>query len=274
VEADQERDPQQREWDRPAPGSPGPVAAEISRRVSSILDVVEREAAALRQEAREEAQRYMEYARRRADGLLAERQREIGELSGAIMERADRVLRQLDQAEPVRAAFEDLVRSLGEAAERLARETGDGAAFVAPAFDETPPAPPARTTAAHPPPHVAPAVSTPPPAGREPDTHSPEPTHPPSWPSAPQPPFTPRPPAAPPTPPTADGGFAERSWQDLNGARVVAIRMAAAGSTRGQVEGHIRDALGVDDPQAVLDEVFGAGSPGDARVRWARPAAG
>jgi hypothetical protein len=214
VEEEQGREPQQREWDRPAPGSAGPIASEVSRRVSSILDVVEREAAALRQEAKDEARRYMEYARRRADGLVAERQREIAELSGQIMERADRILRQLDEAEPVRAAFADLVRSLGDAADRLARETGDGNAFVPPAFHEAPPAPPPMPTpsVAHPPPQVAPAVSTPPPGMREPDKYGSEPaSERPSWPSSPHPPFSPEHPAAAPAPPTGDGGPAEQT---------------------------------------------------------------
>jgi vacuolar-type H+-ATPase subunit H len=277
VEEEQEREPQPREWDRPAPGSAGPIASEVSRRVSSILDVVEREAAALRQEAKDEARRYMEYARRRADGLVAERQREIAELSGEIMERADRILRQLDEAEPVRAAFEDLVHSLGDAADRLARETGDGNAFVAPAFHETLPAPRPSPTpgVAHPPPHVAPAISTPPPGPREPDKYGPEPaSQRPSWPSSPQPPFGPEQPAAAPAPPTGEGEPAEQASLNLEEMRILAVQMASSGSTRGEVFSHLREAVGMDDPDAILDEVFGAESAEHSRAAWVRPRTG
>jgi hypothetical protein len=254
-----------------------PIASEVSRRVSSILDVIEREATALRQEAKDEARRYMEYARRRADGLVAERQREIAELSGEIMERADRILRQLDEAEPVRAAFEDLVHSLRDAADRLARETGDGNAFVAPAFHEAPPAPPPtpRPSVAHPPSHVAPAVSTPPPGAREPDKYGPEPaSQRPSWPSSPQPPFGPEQPAAVPAPPKGDGGPAEQASLNLEQMRILAVQMASSGSTRGEVFSHLREAVGMDDPDAILDEVFGAESAEHSRAAWVRPRTG
>ena len=271
MEAEEERDPQQREWAQPAPGSAGPIADEVSRRVSSILDVVEREAAALRQEAEDEARRYMEYARRRADGLVAERQREIAELSGAIMQRADRVLRQLDEAEPVRAAFQDLVRSLGDAAERLARETDGRSAFVAPPFHERPPAPRPRPSVAHPPPHVAPAVSTPPPGSREHAYVPAPPSRSPSRPSSPKPPFSPDQPVAAPAPPTGDGGSAEHASLDLREMRMLAIQMASSGATRGEVFSHLREAVGMDDPDAILDDIFGAHSADDTRAAWARP---
>lgn len=254
-----------------------PIASEVSRRVSSILDVVEREAAALRQEAKDEARRYMEYARRRADGLVAERQREIAELSGEIMERADRILRQLDEAEPVRAAFEDLVRSLGGAADRLARETSDGNAFVAPAFHEAPPTPPPAPTpsVAHPPPHVAPAISTPPPGSREPDKYGPEPaSQRPSWPSSPNPPFSPEEPAATPATPRGDGGPTAQASLNLEQMRMLAVQMASSGSTRGEVFSHLREAAGMDDPDAILDEIFGADSAEQTRAAWARPKTG
>jgi hypothetical protein len=45
--------------------------------------------------------------------------------------------------------------------------------------------------------------------------------------------------------------------------------MAAAGTTRGQVETQLRDVLGVGEPGALLDQVFGAGTSPDSRVPWA-----
>ncbi len=100
----------------------GRLAPEVSRRVSSILDAVEQEAASLRAEAREEAGRYLEYSRRHADELVAERQARIGALSDELMSKAEAVVARLDDAAPVRAGFENLIKALGDAAERLAGE--------------------------------------------------------------------------------------------------------------------------------------------------------
>ena len=104
------------------PGQPGPTAGpdrpmaamapEISRRVGSILDAVEREASRLRDEAQAEAARYGENARRHADGLVAERQRRISELSDELIAKSEAVVARLDDAAPVRQGFENLVRQL------------------------------------------------------------------------------------------------------------------------------------------------------------------
>ena len=50
--------------------------------------------------------------------------------------------------------------------------------------------------------------------------------------------------------------------------------MAAAGSTRAQIESHIRETVGVADPSPILDDVFGPGAPPDATVPWAGPRQG
>jgi ElaB/YqjD/DUF883 family membrane-anchored ribosome-binding protein len=89
------------------------MAPEISRRVGSILDAVEREAARLREESREEAARYAESARRHVDGLVAERQHRIAELSDELIAKSEAVVARLDDAAPVRQGFENLVRALG-----------------------------------------------------------------------------------------------------------------------------------------------------------------
>ena len=52
-------------------------------------------------------------------------------------------------------------------------------------------------------------------------------------------------------------------------ARQAAIQMAAAGNTRTQVETHLRGFLRVADPTALLDQVFGPATGGEARVPWA-----
>ncbi len=49
---------------------------------------------------------------------------------------------------------------------------------------------------------------------------------------------------------------------------MVAIQMATAGSTRGDVRGHLNNALGIPDAEPLLDEIFGAGARDDARAPW------
>ncbi|HKQ17549.1 MAG TPA: hypothetical protein VJS87_03305 [Solirubrobacterales bacterium] len=100
------------------------LAAEVSRRVAAILESVESEAARVRDEARAEAAGYLDEAHRRADALVAERQRRIAELSDELVAGAEAVVARLEDAGPVRAGFEDLVRALGDAAERLGEEAG------------------------------------------------------------------------------------------------------------------------------------------------------
>ncbi len=130
----------------PAPDWPGAgagslVAPEVSRRVRSILDGVEREASQLRADAREEARRYLEHARRHVDGLVAERQTRIAGLSDELIRRAQVVLGRLEEAGPVREGFDNLVRSLGDAAERLAGEIEElhlGQSVAPPYWSATP----------------------------------------------------------------------------------------------------------------------------------------
>ena len=106
----------------PRGSTPGPAgaelgsASEISRRVGSILDAVEREAARLRAEARQEAALYCDYAKRRADALVDERRRRIAEISDELVGKSEAVVSRLDEAAPVRQGFENLVRALGGAA--------------------------------------------------------------------------------------------------------------------------------------------------------------
>lgn len=44
--------------------------------------------------------------------------------------------------------------------------------------------------------------------------------------------------------------------------------MAMQGSTRSEVERKLRDEFDVRRPQEILDEVFGAGTPGSHRIAW------
>jgi hypothetical protein len=54
-------------------------------------------------------------------------------------------------------------------------------------------------------------------------------------------------------------------------ARLVAIEMAVGGSSRAEVERHLRGELGVEDPAPLLDDVFGAASTAGSRLAWGEP---
>jgi ElaB/YqjD/DUF883 family membrane-anchored ribosome-binding protein len=240
------------EAERPSDGvsfPEGALAPEISRRVTAILDAVEREAEQLRADAHEEARRYLDQACRHADDLIDERRRRIAELSDEIVSKAEAVVGRLDDAAPVREGFESLVRGLGEAAERLSAEAErDRPGFSPAALHEGLPAPG---------PTAGPALGTVPPSSPD--------TGPPAW--------SPTPPPGPPQPPAARGPApplpTEPGPYGFDEGLLVAMRMAAAGQTRDQVGDHLHNSVGVPDPGSILDEVFGAGSAGGARVPWA-----
>ncbi len=44
----------------------------------------------------------------------------------------------------------------------------------------------------------------------------------------------------------------------FDGARLVALQMAVAGTSREEVEAHLRRGFGLEDPHPILDDVFGA----------------
>jgi hypothetical protein len=308
------------------------LASEISRRVAAILEAVEREAARLRAEARADAARYLDDARRRADEVVAERQRRIAAVSDDLLRKSEAVVARLDDAEPVRTGFENLVRALGDAAERLARETREAppAPAAAPAFHErwvppapppqrapeplagppapgvhaaepaaAPPAPPverapAEPTAPYPPPveptaPTPPPEPTPPPAEPEPPAASP-PLAPPPGPEPPRfrpaqagdpSPFTPREPAREPAMPgpgpgpgspgaSRQQGPPPRQWRQADDTRLVAMQMAIAGNTRGEVHDHLAAVLGVVDSDRMLDEIFGPGGSPEQRLPGTR----
>ena len=51
-------------------------------------------------------------------------------------------------------------------------------------------------------------------------------------------------------------------------ARLMALQQAMAGRSRAEVEEDLRHGLRVDDPAAILDDVFGKGTPGEQRIPW------
>jgi hypothetical protein len=215
------------------------VSGELAERVRALVAAAEGMAAAVRsdadnyaltrrREADAEAERRLREASEQADALLAERLSRISDLSDRIVERGEAVLDRLESAEEVRAQLEGLTRVLGEAAERMARELGEG-----PAAPE-----PERETAEDGDPH--------------PMAEQVRPLRPPSEQERPPRPLRPVPPAYMPR------NDAETRLDD---ARLVALQMAVAGRTRAEVGAHLRAAFDVGDPDPILDHVFAEGFP-------------
>ena len=270
------------------------LASEVAERVRSIISAAEAAANAVRHEAEqsaqvrlrsadEEARRLVEEAKKEADARLAERIRRISELSDSVVERAESILARLDRAEEVRRQLQSLADALGESAQRLAHEMRSEPIFQAP------PAPAPETAAPPPQPAQPPVEAAPPPM---PPPVEPEPVEP------HQPTFEPRPPepaaeerVAPPQPevapqpeaaaeearlselrprPAAEPrpGDDGRESDELLGARLVALQMAVAGGSRGDVESHLRATFGIADSSHILDDVFGRGTSADKRVAW------
>jgi hypothetical protein len=55
---------------------------------------------------------------------------------------------------------------------------------------------------------------------------------------------------------------------DHDAARLAAVQMAVAGSTRDEVERFLRDRFALPDVDVILDDVFGTGSQGTSRISW------
>jgi hypothetical protein len=229
-------------WSREDGLDPGadapPLAAgsDLTRRISSILDAVEREADRMLEDARAEAEQQIELARRQADGLVAAQQRRISELSGALVERVESILARLDETAPIRESFDRLVTELGHAADRLALEI------------EAPPAPRQQ----------GPPPPTPPTRLEEPEDAE-----------APHEPAGVRHLRPSPAPADAPAAASGEESALVHRARQAVIQMAAAGTTRAQVAAHVRGSIGLANPEPLLDEIFGAGTADDARVPWA-----
>src|SRR6266516_5181255 len=89
-------------WAAGRSGAASAMASELAPRIAAILGAVEREADRILEEVREQAEHEIEVARRQADGLVAERQRRIAELSDALVERAGVILERVTEAEAIR----------------------------------------------------------------------------------------------------------------------------------------------------------------------------
>lgn len=232
----------------------GRFAGDASQRVHSIVSAAEAEAAGLlrdaereaelmRREAQTEGDRIIDDARRRADELVADRMQRLAELSDGIVERSEMLFDRMDAAGHVKRQLDGLLRSLGEVAETVARESAGrrpvarSAAHMRTPAPAPPPPAPVRPVAPAPAPEPAPA---PMPPRREPApvtrVRRPEPV-----PPAPEPPRR----------------VDDKTDARFDGARLVALQMAVAGSTREEVHEELQRAFRLQDPSSILDDVFG-----------------
>ena len=217
---------------------------------AGLLRDAEREAELMRREAQADADRIVEEARRRADELVEQRMQLLSEMTDGVVERTEMLFERIDATGHVRRQFDELLRSLGEASENVARESGTRRT--------------APRSTAHVPrsaPHVPPAPA---PAPRPPVTHTARPASASVLPAAPPPPPAPAPPPrrapVPPRPepvPEPEHRVDDHNDARFDGARLVALQMAVAGSTREEVHAELQRAFRLSDPSSILDDVFG-----------------
>lgn len=248
------------------------MSADLAAHVEAIVHAAEREARAAeqaiaqhRRSAEEEVRRYLAAARLQVDAETAARAARIETLTTATRRLADEL------TDAVAALGRELHTADPDAATRVPR---------APWPTPAPPAP--EHPLAAPEPAPAPA-STPAPA--------PEPT----WSRIEDEPFASEPELAPVdrvrardadrTGSTGSGRSdaepeREQPVPEQNGtaeipmpsaARLVAIEMAVGGSSRAEVEQHLRADLGVAEPEPLLDDVFGVASTAGSRLAWGEP---
>lgn len=212
------------------------MSAEISRRVSSILDAVEEEAARIRAEANAEATAELVRARRQADELVRERRARIAALSDELLAKTEAILGRLDDAEPIYIRFDRLIHALGDAAEKLAAEAGEAPSPPEPG--DEPDSTASADDVQRPETYVPPRSSSFWRAARSGATQLPPPAGPIAGPSLPEPDRIPPP--------------------NLDAARGAARQLATRGASREEIENHLRLIHGLADPDEILSETFAA----------------
>jgi hypothetical protein len=173
-------------------------------------------------------------------------------MTDGVVERTEMLFDRIDATGHVKRQFDDLLRSLGEAAENLARESGLGRRAAAratptprpPAASHTP-RPPAAHVPRQPAAPVRPVAPTPPPAPAPPPRREPVPV-----------PHVRRPEPVQ-SAPEPSRRVDDKSDARFDGARLVALQMAVAGSTREEVHSELQRAFRLADPSPILDDVFG-----------------
>jgi hypothetical protein len=257
----------------------------------AIRHEAEQQAQISRRAGEAERQRYLEQAKAEAEALLEERMKRISELSDSLIEGAEQILMRLDGAQEVKRQLETMVKALANAAEELAAQSSVPREVPRPrpvAVDDDEPrmraVPEPEETAsvtelrATPEPEAAPEVTeaavaaddgpategdvtpvevVPPEAASDEDEvevvdaiaveDEPEPVQ-----------------------QQGNGAVAEDrepavesrgfDGDDMLAARLVALQMAVAGSARVEVEAHLRKTFSLDEPGAILNDVFGTES--------------
>lgn len=268
------------------------VAAIVSAAESAAAAIrhrADQEAQARRREAEVEARGRLSRAAVEADQLVVERLRRISELSDSVVERARAVVDQLDQADEARRQLNGLLAALAKTAERVAQELDDrpdtggtGAPPQAPVARFAPPPQESRQSTPPQEPressHVgtseggeaggdAASTAVTPPAV-EAERPPADEVRPLAAPAAPGPAegqataevvHLARPPAVDAEPGAAPDSRQRREAGDMDGARLVALQMAVAGSTRGEVATHLKREYHIAEPHGILDDVFGEG---------------
>jgi hypothetical protein len=195
------------------------AAASAAEKVRAMLEAAEQSAAALRAEAAEEIDAQLE----RAQGVAARLTEHANEIERSMQGLADSLRAELSA---LKADLEEL-RAVGEGVQ----EKRVAAAAPEP-NSERPPQPP---TEPRPEPRPVPPAE-PPPEPAPPEPAAAEPAAPPAAEAAP---------AA--APPAGDGH---------EGARVIALNMALNGSPRDETARYLSENFELDDPEALLDEVY------------------
>jgi hypothetical protein len=271
------------------------ISDEISERVRSVISAAESAATAIRHEAEQEVamkrraaeaerERFLEHAKSEAEAVLEQRIRRISELSDSLIEGAESILMRIDGAQEVKRQLESMVHALAHAAESLAAESEQGRLAPMPGSVSIDDDPEPRIQAvpepeAEPPTEAEPAVAEPDPENVT-ELHVPE-----AEPEASSEAAAPvveevevevvdvevvEDPAQQPA--GEDNGAADTAEQpaageqrgfdgdDMLAARLVALQMAVAGSARDEVEAHLRKTFSLDEPGAILNDVFGTES--------------
>jgi hypothetical protein len=237
----------------------GSFAGDASQRVQSIVSAAEaeasgllrdaeREAELIRREAHAEGDQIVDEARRRGDELVAERMQLLADLSDGIVERTEMLFDRIDATGHVKRQFDDLLRTLGEAAESVGRESGARRAASRPSAHVS------RTSAAHTPRPAAAQTPRQPAAPVRPVEPTPAPEPPRQEPAAAPRARRPEPVQSAPEPPRR---VDDKTDARFDGARLVALQMAVAGSTREEVHSELQRAFRLADPSSILDDVFG-----------------
>jgi hypothetical protein len=235
-----------------------------------------------RRAAEAERERFLEHAKSEAEAVLDQRIKRISELSDALIEGAEALLMRINGAQEVKRQLETMVHALAHSAADLAAESEQGRLAPVPRSIDVDDDPEPRIQAVPEPQSESPTEA-------EAAAPEPEPENvtelrvPESEPAAPvveevevevevvDAVEVVEEPAAEEQQPAGEGnGAADTAEQpaeqrgfdgdDMLAARLVALQMAVAGSARDEVEAHLRKTFSLDEPGAILNDVFGTES--------------